>query len=248
MVEGAAKSGGLKGILPYEPVGVPGVVAVRSWSVCKVLCRMRLFVFNAAANFMKKGRCLVGKAVLLSVQPKWCKLITGGEKTIEVRKSSPKLEIPFKVYIYETKTPLRWNKAHNGIIGGEGGFVIGEFVCDKITMSTPGYKDHVAAYWELLDGSCLAADELMDYGKWKFLYGWHISDLRIYDKPLALSEFMKPCVNDLYCEVCAMYSEFEDKCGNWALTIRRAPQSWCYVEERGFAEGAVQLDENVKEE
>ena len=41
-----------------------------------------------------------GKAVLLSVRPNWCKLIWAGMKTVEVRKTCPKLETPFKVYIY----------------------------------------------------------------------------------------------------------------------------------------------------
>lgn len=43
------------------------------------------------------------KAVLMSIKPKWCKLIFSGEKTIEVRKTAPKLETPFKVYVYCTK-------------------------------------------------------------------------------------------------------------------------------------------------
>ena len=177
------------------------------------------------------------RAVLISIRPEWCHKIVSGEKTIEVRKSSPKLSTPFKCYIYcsmpKTKDPRQVLEIHgtDGKIRKANGKVLGEFVCDKTTMSTPGYRDHVAAYWELLDGSCLTADELMDYGQWGFLYGWHISNLYIYDKPLELSEFMKPCKNDLFCEVCAMYREFEERCGNGALMIKRAPQSWCYVEE-----------------
>ena len=42
------------------------------------------------------------KAVLISIKPKWCDLIRRGRKTVEVRKTCPKLEVPFKVYIYET--------------------------------------------------------------------------------------------------------------------------------------------------
>lgn len=42
------------------------------------------------------------KAVLISIQPKWCELIANGEKTIEVRKTKPKLKPPFKCYIYCT--------------------------------------------------------------------------------------------------------------------------------------------------
>lgn len=176
-------------------------------------------------------------AVLISIRPEWCGKIASGKKTVEVRKTRPNLKPPFRCYIYcsmpKTKDPRQVLEIHgtDGKIRKANGKVIGEFVCDKTTMSTPGYRDHVAAYWELLDGSCLTADELMDYGQWGFLYGWHISSLYIYDKPLELSEFMKPCKNDLFCEACAMYREFEERCGNGALMIKRAPQSWCYVEE-----------------
>lgn len=44
----------------------------------------------------------MSKAVLVSIRPKWCEKIVNGEKTIEVRKTRPKLETPFKCYIYET--------------------------------------------------------------------------------------------------------------------------------------------------
>ena len=45
----------------------------------------------------------MNKAVLISIQPKWCKLIANGKKTIEIRKSRPKLATPFKCYIYCTR-------------------------------------------------------------------------------------------------------------------------------------------------
>jgi hypothetical protein len=38
-------------------------------------------------------------AVLISIRPKWCEKIASGEKTIEVRKTKPKLLTPFKCYI-----------------------------------------------------------------------------------------------------------------------------------------------------
>ena len=44
------------------------------------------------------------REVMISVQPKWCELIANGKKTIEIRKTKPKLEVPFKVYIYCTQT------------------------------------------------------------------------------------------------------------------------------------------------
>ncbi len=53
------------------------------------------------------------KSVLISIQPKWCQLIANGRKTVEIRKTKPKLETPFKVYIYCTKA-----KEHFSIGGG----------------------------------------------------------------------------------------------------------------------------------
>lgn len=44
------------------------------------------------------------KSVMLSIKPKYCELIASGRKTIEVRKTKPKVETPFKCYIYQSKT------------------------------------------------------------------------------------------------------------------------------------------------
>ena len=55
----------------------------------------------------------MSKAVLISIQPKWCELIANGKKTIEVRKNRPKIDTPFKVYIYCTKP----NKAYQTVCG-----------------------------------------------------------------------------------------------------------------------------------
>lgn len=66
------------------------------------------------------------KAVLISIKPKWCDLIRRGRKTVEIRKTCPKLEVPFKVYIYETMD------------GGRGsGLVFGEFVCTGFDVFRP---------------------------------------------------------------------------------------------------------------
>ena len=49
------------------------------------------------------SRKLAGLGGLIIVGPKWCGKIVSGEKTIEVRKTRPKMETPFKCYIYCTK-------------------------------------------------------------------------------------------------------------------------------------------------
>lgn len=77
------------------------------------------------------------KSVLISIQPKWCELIASGKKTIEVRKTAPKLEVPFKCYIYQKKL-LKNNKAYSYKTWARNGKVIGEFVCDRIDIYKRG--------------------------------------------------------------------------------------------------------------
>ena len=166
------------------------------------------------------------KSVLISIQPKWCELIANGKKTVEVRKTKPKLETPFKVFIYETKAlykPLGYE--HLSI--GEGK-VIGEFICNEITVA--GYGSYC-----VLPKSKTLIDELdlLEYADGKTVYGWHISNLVIYDKPKELNRFQKPCIRDCDCGGCenAYYTRdygFEGCALEEGLT--RPPQSWCYVE------------------
>lgn len=59
------------------------------------------------------------KSVLISIQPKWCELIASGKKTVEVRKTRPKLDVPFKCYIYCTQNN-RKNALHIYINSGYG--------------------------------------------------------------------------------------------------------------------------------
>lgn len=181
------------------------------------------------------------KAVLISIKPKWVEKIVSGEKTIKVCKTRPKLEVPFKCYIYETKDK---KYEHIGITGFKKavgkycfvnhiGKVIGEFVCDRIDIDVVSLKpnDIEPCYWKLINGSCLTKNELMNYGKYNALYGWHISNLKIYDKPKELSEFKKPCDRFLDCITCKrlVRNDFLS-CDN---IITRPPQSWQYVEDLG---------------
>lgn len=183
----------------------------------------------------------MSKAVMLSVRPKWVEKIANGEKTIEVRKTRPKLDTPFKCYIYCTlpKYP------HEDFIATDyprpqfygGGKVVGEFICDHIdeydddTIFSFRHEDY--ARWNDfdLDRACMHPEDFQNYANGKWLYGWHISDLLIYDQPRELTAFRRLCPNDLCCEACAMYSNNGGICNNGALPLRRPPQSWCYVEE-----------------
>ena len=202
----------------------------------------------------------MSKAVLISIRPKWCEKIVNGEKTIEVRKTCPKLQTPFKCYIYCTNIRpfLVWGDVFRGDwfteftrISGYSraeadkiwdvfnGHIVGEFTCDRIyELET---KARGGSYYvkggdqpttnDVARQSCLTLKDMHEYLKGGTGYGWHISDLRIYDQPRELTEFRRSCPNDLYCEACAMYSNNNGICNNGALPLRRPPQSWCYVEE-----------------
>lgn len=163
------------------------------------------------------------KSVLISIQPKWCELILKGKKTVEVRKTRPKLETPFKCYVYQTKgkeklidiikdgdicygetyhgkpvfIKMREDSVYAGLFGRKQK-VIGEFVCDTIVT------DKTFGHDPLFNGAaCMSEVEAAAYSCQSPIYGWHISDLKIYDKPKKLGEF----------------------------GLTRPPQSWCYVEE-----------------
>ena len=135
----------------------------------------------------------MSKAVMLSIRPKWCEKIVNGEKTIEVRKTRPKLQTPFKCYIYCTM-----DHPYISVSCGEldklnyrtntvcrcNGKVIGEFTCDRIYELAP--LNHAPD--DVEQQSCLTREEIVNYLKGTG-YGWHISALQIYDKPRELSEF-----------------------------------------------------------
>ena len=165
----------------------------------------------------------MSKAVLISIRPKWCEKIASGEKTVEVRKTRPTLETPFKCYIYRTKAAV------SHIINGKwakmevGGTCIGEFTCDRIYELAP--LNHAPD--DVEQQACLTREEIVQYLK-GVGYGWHITDLRIYDAPRELGTFQRVCPHDAYCENCPDWMEME--CSEETLRIKRPPQSWCYVE------------------
>lgn len=136
------------------------------------------------------------KSVLISIRPKWCQKIMSGEKTIEVRKTRPKINQPFRCYIYQT---------------GKGG-VIGEFVCDEIFDLSWGARIPS----DIARGACLEPVEIHEYLGTGAGCGWHISNLKIYDTPRELSEFIG----------------LRTGLGSIELRVlERPPQSWCYVAE-----------------
>ena len=164
----------------------------------------------------------MSKAVMLSIRPKWCEKIASGEKTIEVRKTRPKLDTTFKCYIYCTQSGVALGA------WGKHGKVIGEFTCDRIfpinVFDNGGIQNW---FFEHMERSCLTYEGLAGYiGNGETGYGWHISNLKIYDTPKELSKFSRPFENciDKVCDEFGCAS-----CENGGH-IKRPPQSWCYVE------------------
>lgn len=183
----------------------------------------------------------MSKAVLISIQPKWCEKIARGEKTIEVRKNRPELKPPFKCYIYCTNGAPYLNR-HNGVcyledrdfLGGEApglyqrlsGTVIGEFTCDEIyaVLAHPSiFAGHPVFYRHAIEAACLTDREVEEYSDGKDLCGWHISNLVIYDKPKKLNEFIRH--DESYDIGFGGALEYIEK----LAPIARPPQSWCYV-------------------
>ena len=196
----------------------------------------------------------MSKAVLISVKPYWCELIASGAKTVEVRKTKPKIEKPFKCYIYCTKGKTLLKTASNGLFidleykQGENlyglyevanGKIVGEFVCDRISPIAATYDGLVDVVD--LQESCMTVKEMLAYSGGKLpLYGWHISDLVIYDKPKELSDFRIPCREyereRPRCGDCSYYRHSYaynyDECAcDGEKPIKSPPQSWFYVEE-----------------
>ena len=159
------------------------------------------------------------KSILISIRPEWVAKIANGEKKIEIRRSKPKRELPIDVLIYCTKgKPLTrlgtlWNGDRKTDVfslsyppnATYNGKVVGKFRLNEIAE----YQIQDAKTWS--DSSFeettktlmgLSLNELQSYADGKPFFGWIISDLEIFDEPKSLEEF----------------------------GLKRAPQSWRYVE------------------
>ena len=189
----------------------------------------------------------MSKAVLISIRPQWCQKIASGEKAIEVRKTKPKLETPFKCYIYCTRDKhLAFMQNASGTnliacmdvdaaipVGGAigNGKVIGEFTCERIVPITyDGGRLWCPTNAAFSPATCLSQAEIIAYiGDKGRCYGWHISDLRIYDTPRELSEFRRATDP---CDSChAEYTWECTDCKKFGGNFKCPPQSWCYVDD-----------------
>ena len=174
----------------------------------------------------------MSKAVLISIQPKWCAKIFRGEKNIEFRKNVPKLELPFKAYVYCTEGKdtlssiirdgediygeiyhgkpvfIKYDKDSPAEWWSKKKTVVGEMTIDEIEIVKWDFEKGIALYGgspgiNLKSGGLLLKDFLKYQGKGT-VYGWHIKNYKLYKEPMRLEEF----------------------------GMRHPPQSWQYVEAR----------------
>lgn len=128
------------------------------------------------------------------------------------------------------------------------GRIIGEFICDKVySIKNRGSSFSVANEEQSVTNdiarqSCLYYDDMVSYFGNKDGFGWHISDLKIYDKPRELSEFyIRKFDNNDYCSGCIHHetpiTEYPcNDCRRDAFErkyLTRPPQSWMYIEDLG---------------
>lgn len=184
------------------------------------------------------------KAIMISVRPEWTLKILNKEKILEVRTTCPKEWKDYlsgktkikpqstKCYIYCTKgksykdsiTVYHSIPAIMPYIAN--GKVVAEFQCNEIEIiKSIKEKRNGASYQyhelndRILKQSCLSEEQILDYTNGNDLYGWHIDNLKVYDKPKELSEFS------------TILHRMKGK--EYRLTshlLQRLPQSWCYVE------------------
>lgn len=208
------------------------------------------------------------RAILMSIQPQWLEKILNREKVIEIRKTMPKCELPIVVYLYCTNTP-KYHHLYDLTYVNKGDTLYAVTQHNKYSLVPKGFlnskvvakftlneteKHFNAKYFgfnpKFLNDCQLANKDIDNYvGIDKTFYAWHIDNLQIFDKPMELSDFHKPCIcpKMQYCPSCpkgyVYMSEDEEEyyratngqegCETeWVClnVVEKAPQSWRYVE------------------
>lgn len=119
--------------------------------------------------------------IILSIHPKWAKLIYEGKKTIEWRKNKPKIFFPgLKVYIYET-SPVR---KVTGFFYWQG--------TKNLIIRDPDYEGqeiHEAAK-SVIENGCVPLEDLKKYqGNKEKIFGWICGVFEKFEQPSQLSDF-----------------------------------------------------------
>lgn len=181
-------------------------------------------------------------AVLLSIQPKWCTLIGLGEKYIEIRKTKPKCESPFKCYIYCTSLKNIFSVETLGLAAATSGKilnwhtkVIGEFTCDFIYEFEAEICKRAIGYESITLRR--ESEDFNEYGDYRYSLVAENGD----------------DANWLMHQSCVMWNDLKKYLGyksrefyGWRIRnleiyknpkrlsefgLTRPPQDWCYVKE-----------------
>lgn len=173
----------------------------------------------------------MSRAVLISIRPQWCEKIASGEKTIEVRKTRPR-------WRRRSRSTSTAQRRKNGSLPSSKTEMrtTAKSTTESLFLSRL-IKVLIAMRLAILARSLANLCAMRSSG-----YGWHISNLKVYDAPKKLSEFTAACKyknDDGTCPPRRIACSFQRydynpdgsinivECGN---TIRRPPQSWGYVE------------------
>lgn len=200
------------------------------------------------------------KSILMSIKPQYLELIACGRKKLEFRKVIPKLEEPYKVYLYQTKHKWLYKilkglgfEKYYDILTNNSGKVVGEFICDYVMRHCEMANADLAE-----QQGWMKREKILEYANGKEVFGLRITNLVIYDKPKELSEFAKanfPTFDEMnddgsICQYCpatnfgqdfvnGVPDDFQcdvdcyDAYEDYAAQNRfltRPPQSWCYAE------------------
>lgn len=178
------------------------------------------------------------KAIMISIQPRYVADILNGNKTLEIRKTLPKCDLPIDVYIYCTKDKKYANLINRG--GFLTGMVVAKFTLNKVEELCPVIKiatNKAIMYrgkpngidnMPLLKQSCLTNEELNAYLQLGGGYAWHIDNLVVFNKPKEIGEFYTTNLDKQLPELFDNSIQLPN--GTWVKPLTRAPQSWCYVE------------------
>lgn len=114
--------------------------------------------------------------IILSIHPKWVKLIYEGKKTLEWRKNTPNADFIDKVFLYET-APVRKVT----------GFFMYDHYFSLVLTGEDKPRDGADA---LLARGCVPLDDLKKYAdRKKEIFGWKICKVCKFDSPKSLEDF-----------------------------------------------------------
>lgn len=103
------------------------------------------------------------RTVIITIKPRHLNDILAGKKSLELRKTFPKIKPPFNVECCES---------------GSGGQIKGQFICEGIKTVYPSAMDTKA----VAEAACVRDEELRAYAGDKQIYAWSVADVVDYSK------------------------------------------------------------------